>query len=184
MTRSVASPPTFTVYDHASGQDHFAEPPLRRLGALGIIRDAQGRVLFCKKEPRDLSHSPWYLPGGCVERNEEIPAALVRTVRAKLGVGVTPGGLLAVHHMQDAEQIERDTGESYLSREGVNFVLDCGTLPADAPFTFGAKVIGVRWFDPGEMREHLTPSTADRTESALRALAGGEAELLSGNPLQ
>lgn len=178
------NPPQFTVYVNFTGQDHFADPPARRLGALGILRDEKGRVLFCEKTPRDLGHSPWYLPGGCVERNEQVPAALVRTVRAKLGIEVTPGRLLAVHHMQEAKQTERGAGNAYLSREGVNLVIDCGTVSVDTPMTFGANVIGARWFHPDELREHLTPFTADRTEAALRALAGDEVELLSGNPLQ
>jgi ADP-ribose pyrophosphatase YjhB (NUDIX family) len=186
MTESVLIPPPFTRYESASGQDHFAAPPPRRVGALGIIRDAQGRVLFCKKKPRDLSRagSPWNLPGGCVERNEEIRAALVRTVGAKIGIGVTPGRLLAVHHMQDAEQIVEETARYYLSREGLNFVLDCGTLSSDTEFRYGARVIEAQWFDPGELREHLIPFMADRTEAALRALVEGDAALLSGNPLQ
>ncbi|MET7609272.1 hypothetical protein ABZS96_44575 [Streptomyces avermitilis] len=37
---------THTSYDDATARDHFADPPQRRLGALGIIRNSADAVLM------------------------------------------------------------------------------------------------------------------------------------------
>ncbi|WP_328349159.1 NUDIX hydrolase [Streptomyces sp. NBC_00445] len=161
-------------------RDHFTDPPPRRLGALGIIRNPAGAVLMTEKAKADLrgeERTPWFHPGGCVEENEAIRDGLVRNVRTKLGINLQPGRLLGVHHMPDEQH------ETHLSKEGVNFLFDCGVLDVDAPFMFGGSIKGVRWMLPDELEEHLTPFTAARTHAALRALAGGDVEVLTGHPV-
>lgn len=167
---------TNASYDAATARDHFTDPPQRRLGALGIIRNAAGAVLMTEKDPIRELRKPWYHPGGCVEENEAILDGLVRNVRTKLGITVQPGRLLAVHHMYDQQH------ETHLSKEGVNFLFDCGVLPDDTAFSFGGSITAVRWMMPEELDEHLTPFTAQRTFAALRALSGGDVEVLAGHP--
>ncbi|WP_155056621.1 NUDIX domain-containing protein [Streptomyces blattellae] len=163
-----------------SRRDHFTDPPPRRLGALAIVRNSAGAVLMTKKAKADLrweERKPWFHPGGCVAENEPIFDGLVRNVRVKLGITLKPRRLLAVHHMYDQQH------ETHLSKEGVNFLFDCGVLDEDTPFTFGGSITGVRWMRPEELQEHLTPFTAARTLAALRALSGGDVEVLAGHPV-
>jgi len=162
--------------------DHFRNPPHRRLGALGIVRNSAGGVLMLKMEPeRNEAQRPWHHPGGCVEANERISDALVRVARNKLGVTLTPGRLLAVHHMHDEVHGQGDS--QWLSKEGVNFLFDCGTVDfGDSGFTFGPRVIDVRYVMPEEFDGLLSPFTAARTRAALRAVDGAPVEMLVGHP--
>lgn len=161
-------------------RDHFTNPPPRRLGALGIIRNSAGAVLMTEKAKADLRNEerkPWFHPGGCVEENEPLADGLVRNASAKLGITLKPGRLLAVHHMYDQQH------ETHLSKEGINFLFDCGVIDEDPPFVFGGSIKGVLWMLPDELEELLTPFTAARTHAALRALRGGDVEVLAGHPV-
>ncbi|MGR3872693.1 NUDIX domain-containing protein [Streptomyces graminifolii] len=163
-----------------TARDHFTDPPPRRLGALGIIRTSAGAVLMTEKEPdalRGVERKNWFHPGGCVEENEPILEGLVRNISAKLGITPTPIRLLNVHHMYEEQH------PTHLSKEGVNFLFDCGVIDEHTPFVFGGKIQGARWMLPDELDEHLTPFTAARTHAALRALSGGDVEMLAGHPL-
>ncbi|MEH0415916.1 NUDIX hydrolase [Streptomyces sp. B21-083] len=161
-------------------RDHFADPPPRRLGVLGIIRNPGGAVLMTEKAQDTLrgeERRPWFHPGGCVEENEPILDGLVRNVRAKLGLTPEPGRLLAVHHMYNQQH------KTHQSKEGINLLFDCGVIDEDTEFAFGGSAKGARWMLPDELDEHLTPFTAARTHAALRALSGGDVEVLAGHPL-
>jgi len=196
MTQSIQSPAkaSFTIYEAATGQDHFAAPPPRRYGALGLVLNEYGEVLMCERNPIPELRKPWYHPGGCAEKNENIRAACIRSAREKLGITLTPGAVLSMHHMADEEHFHPDSGETSFSHEGMNWILDCGEIPKDTEFVFGAGVIGARWFKPSELKEYLAPFTAERTLSALRTRAALRAlstlrgldadlvELLSGHP--
>ncbi|WP_069764770.1 NUDIX domain-containing protein [Streptomyces sp. LUP47B] len=160
-------------------RDHFTNPPPRRLGALGIIRNPAGAVLMTEKTRdalRGEERRPWFHPGGCVEENEPLLDGLVRSVTAKLGITVQPGRLLAVHHMYHQQH------PTHLSVEGVNFLFDCGVIDEGTPFRFSGSINGARWMLPDELDEQLTPFTAARTHAALRALHGGDVEVLAGHP--
>ena len=161
--------------------DHFRNPPSRRIGALGILRNSAGGVLMVERRPAQEGRRPWYHPGGCVEANECSRQGLVRAARFRLGVTLNPGRLLAVHHMLDEQHVEG--GEPYLSKEGLNFLFDCGVLDLDpADLTFGPDIVSIRYLMPEEFGEYLPPYTAERTRAALRALAGGQVEYLEGHP--
>lgn len=108
--------------------------------------------------------------------------ACTRVIYEKIGITVTVGRVLAIHHMFDEHHSDPQTGVSHISQEGVNVLFDCGTIPADTEFVLGGGVIGTRWFAPEELTEYLTPFTAQRTLAALRALEGGDVELLTGHP--
>lgn len=158
-------------------RDHFADPPPRRVSALGVVRNSAGAVLFTENADRRGAHAPLYHPGGCAEANESVTEALSRLAFARLGIDLVPGRLLAVHHMHEEMHPEG------LSREGFNYIFDCGVLdlgPDD--FKPGEGVRGGRWVHPEEFGEVLMPFTAQRTIVALEALAGGEVKLLTGHP--
>ncbi|WP_405526763.1 NUDIX hydrolase [Streptomyces canus] len=161
-------------------RDHFTDPPPRRLGALGIIRNPAGAVLMTEKAQdalRGEERKPWFHPGGCVEENEPLLDGLVRNVNARLGITPKPGRLLAVHHMYDQQH------KTHLSKEGINFLFGCGVIDDNTPFVFGGSIQSARWMLPDELEDHLTPFTATRTHAALRALSGGDVEVLAGHPL-
>lgn len=157
-------------------RDHFANPPQRRIGALGIVRDPQGRVLFVEKQETAPEHpSPLYLPGGCVEENEPMLDGLVRAARYKLGIDLEPGRLLAVHQMD-----EKDHG-THVSKEGYNLLFDCGVLEKDPAWVLGPNTAAAVWVRPEDMEQHLMTFTAARVRAALRALDGGPVEVLYGH---
>jgi len=157
-------------------RDHFANPPQRRIGALGIVRNLDGHVLFVEKKEAPPEHPvPFYLPGGCVEEDEFLLDGLVRAARRKLGVDLVPGRLLAVHQMH-----EKDHG-SHVSKEGYNLLFDCGVWERDPEFELGPDVARARWVAPDDMRGLLMTFTAERVEAALRSLSGGDVEVLRGH---
>jgi 8-oxo-dGTP diphosphatase len=61
------------------------------VGAAGVIRDAAGRVLLIRTK-----RSGWELPGGRVERGEDLVTALVREIREETGCVATVGALASV----------------------------------------------------------------------------------------
>ena len=155
-------------------RDHFADPPRRRTGALGIVRNPDGHVLFVEKsDPPEQHPVPFYLPGGCVEENEPILDGLVRAARRKLGVDLVPGRLLAVHHMYGKQW------RTHYSKEGLNLLFDCGVWEKEPDFELGPDVAGVRWVAPDDMEELLMTFTAARVHASLRALSGGVVEVLA-----
>ncbi|MFK0294806.1 NUDIX domain-containing protein [Streptomyces sp. NPDC090442] len=160
-------------------RNHFTGPPPRRVGALGVLRNSEGAVLFVEKEEPGALRRPYYHPGGCVEGNESVTGALVRLAHARLGIDVEPGRLLAVHHMYEELHAERQE----LHREGFNLLFDCGVQDiAPGDFVLGANVRGARWVLPSDFDAVLMPFTARRTRAALEALEGGQVQFLAGHP--
>jgi ADP-ribose pyrophosphatase YjhB (NUDIX family) len=158
----------------SESRDHFIDPPQRRIGALGVLRNEDGAVLFAEKAQPEPQHPrALYLPGGCVEGDEDITAGLVRAAHHKLGIDVTPGRLLAVHHMHEKDW------ESHVSLEGVNLVFDCGVWDGESAFAYGPGFIGHRWVHPGDLESEVMWYTAKRVRSALRALQGEHVEVLA-----
>lgn len=156
--------------------DHFENAPGRRVGALAIVRDPYGSVLFAEKAEVKEQRAPYHHPGGCVEANEPILDGLVRAAKHKFGIDLTPGRLLAVHHMY-----EEDHG-THVSVEGINFIFDGGILKEGVQFEYGPNVKTHHWIAPAELDAIVAPYTAARTRAALRALAGGNVEVLAGHP--
>lgn len=62
-------------------------PELIRLTVVaGVLRDAQGRVLFAQRPPGKVMAGKWELPGGKVAAGESLHDALVRELAEELGV--------------------------------------------------------------------------------------------------
>lgn len=61
---------------------------------VGLLTDAEGRVLLCQR-PEGRSYAlQWEFPGGKVEPGEELVDALRRELREELGIEVEVGDLL------------------------------------------------------------------------------------------
>jgi 8-oxo-dGTP diphosphatase len=69
---------------------------IRRVGAYGILRDDQGRVLLARNS--DASEFPglWTLPGGGVEQGEHPDDAVVREFEEETGLSIRLDGVRAV----------------------------------------------------------------------------------------
>ncbi|MBS1679764.1 MAG: NUDIX hydrolase [Actinobacteria bacterium] len=173
----------FTVHERAAVRNHVSAPPRRRLGVAGIMLDEEGRVLLCEKPLNQKGPVPLYHPGGVLESNEDMRAGLSRHIQATLGLDITPGRLLAVHHMPQEMCFWFDVDDSYLAKEVITYVFDCGTVAADTKLMLGPGIAEAHWFELEALDKNLLPFMAARTGSALRALGGGDVELLTGHPL-
>ncbi len=61
------------------------------------VRDRDGQVLLMRRAQRDQAHGLWILPGGHVDRGEELTSAALREVREETGLRVDLGRLLGVY---------------------------------------------------------------------------------------
>ncbi len=65
--------------------------------AVGVIQDADGRVLVNQRPPHsDFMPGYWEFPGGKVEAEEDSWQALVRELAEELGINATAGSSLMV----------------------------------------------------------------------------------------
>ena len=69
---------------------------IRRVGAYGLCRDADGRVLLARNSAASEFPGLWGLPGGGVEQGEHPDSAVVREFAEETGLVVRATGLHAV----------------------------------------------------------------------------------------
>ncbi|MEV6516870.1 NUDIX domain-containing protein [Micromonospora chalcea] len=67
----------------------------RRVGAFGMLRDSDGRVLLARGSARCPYPGVWQLPGGGVEHAEHPADAVVREFAEETGLTVAPGAIRA-----------------------------------------------------------------------------------------
>lgn len=67
----------------------------RKLGAHAVILDEQGRVLMLRGRYADN----WGLPGGGLDRRENLDTAVIRECREELGVKVAVDGMTGMYYM-------------------------------------------------------------------------------------
>lgn len=173
-----------TVYTGLEDRNHFDRKttPVRRVGALGLIRNERGEVLMCEGTPTHDMARPFYHPGGAAAPNEDFQRACERIILNKLGVTVKAGRMLVIHHMFEETHTDPATGKSTVSTEGINFIFDCGVLPSDTAFVVKGGLVRTHWLKPETLEEVVSAFTAQRSLAALAALAGDEVKLLKGHP--
>lgn len=57
--------------------------------AVGVVRNAQGRVLFAQRTPRQVAAGFWELPGGKIDADETAADAAARELREETGIEAT-----------------------------------------------------------------------------------------------
>lgn len=67
--------------------------------AVGVILDAQNRILLTRRAPDSHQGGLWEFPGGKVESGESLEVALARELHEELGIGITDTApLLQISH--------------------------------------------------------------------------------------
>ena len=67
--------------------------------AAGVLSDADGRLLSCRRSPEEIFAGEWEFPGGKLEVGEDIPTCLKREFLEELGVTIEPLRPLCVHRV-------------------------------------------------------------------------------------
>ncbi len=57
----------------------------------GVIEDAEGNLLVCRRPPGKHLGGLWEFPGGKIDEGETATEALIRELREELHIGVTVG---------------------------------------------------------------------------------------------
>jgi 8-oxo-dGTP diphosphatase len=145
---------------------------IRRVGAYGISRDADGRVLLARNS--DLSAFPgqWTLPGGGVEQGEHPDRAVVREFAEETGLSVRIDALRTV----TADVLVLPDGQvEHTDRLVYDVTIVGGSLRDEADGTTDL----VRWVPSSELTaQPLMPFTA-----YLLGLAGPPPPATSSDPL-
>jgi ADP-ribose pyrophosphatase YjhB (NUDIX family) len=123
------------------------------VGALAIIRDDAGRILFVHQTYR--SDDGWSVPGGFLKRNEEPRDAAVRETREEVGLEVRAGALLAVGRGEWGD---------------IRIAYACEPVDGRAPTT-SAEVDRIAYFAPEEVPP-LPPALRAFILEAVRAQEG------------
>jgi mutator protein MutT len=129
-----------------------------KLAAAAVVRNPGGDVYLLRRAQRDQAHGLWILPGGHVDRGEEVPRAAVREVGEELGLRVRLQGLVGVY--------------SYPSNSVVLVVY--AALAEDSSPRPGREALEVRAFAPAEIPWHCLgyPSTGHALRDLLGPVAG------------
>lgn len=101
--------PTLTLHQaltqppHPTPNQLLHHPPqpanaLRRFAAYGLVTDTTGRLLLSKIAPGYPGEGTWHLPGGAVDHNETVRAALTREISEESNQNAHPGDLIAITH--------------------------------------------------------------------------------------
>jgi len=106
------------------------QQPKVTLGAVGILFDAEGRVLLVEHTLHP--QTPWGLPGGWVNRGEEPAAAVRRELQEELSINVIVGQVILIgvpfpNHLDTAFLCHTDDSVGTLSFE----LLDYGWFHLD-----------------------------------------------------
>jgi mutator protein MutT len=62
---------------------------IARTNVAGVVRDAEGRVLLCKRAAyKKIAPGVWHMPGGAIEAGETLAETIARELREELGLTV------------------------------------------------------------------------------------------------
>lgn len=69
--------------------------------AVAVVVRTQGGIVMLRRAQKDIAYGKWILPGGHVDRGEEVPVAAVREVREEIGLKVELTRLVGVYSYPD-----------------------------------------------------------------------------------
>lgn len=127
-----------------------------------VVRDTGGRVLLLHTTYKDA----WEVPGGIVERGEDVIAAAARECREEVGLDLALGSLLC---------LDRADGD-HRSPDLVAALLDGGTHPPDLlrDLSFGdGEILAAHWCDRAEVSDRAGSRLARRLLCVLDAFDAG-----------
>lgn len=142
----------------------WAGLPKTPVSADVVIRDPDGRVLFCRTTYR----TTWWVIGGIAEHGEAPAACARRECREELGVDLPIGRLLVVHHQVRPNLFM------------LSFAFDAGVIDPDlSKLTLDSdEITEVAWFPPDQLPADLGPWHARRYRAAIDAITDGSTAYL------
>ena len=161
----------------------------RRIGAYGIARDEQDRVLLVRSSPRSNNPGKWVLPGGGLDHGEDPNVGVVREFHEETGLQIAVTGLREVF----SDLVRFPWRGVILHHDRIIFDVEVvgGTLLGEADGTtdlplwvprdevasydlnpFTARVLGVSTVDPEESPRREPADDAGEMASDGRSLAG------------
>ncbi len=161
----------------------------RRIGAYGVVRDEQGRVLLVRSSPRSNNPGRWVLPGGGLDHGEDPNLGVVREFREETGLEVAIVGLrdafsdvvefpwrgVLLHHDRIIFDVEVIGGELLAETGGTT---DLPAWIAEDQLAglelnpFAAKVLGVSNADPATSERPALPDENNEVGVKGQALSG------------
>lgn len=163
----------------------------RRVGAYGIARDDQGRVLLVRSSIRSNHPGTWFLPGGGLEHGEDPVAGVIREFVEETGLTVEieqlrqvsadlvefPWRDVLLHHDRVIFDVRVTGGELVAETDGTTDLpqwVDPRQLPELRLVPFAAGVLGLPGGDRREINPRPPQADENReTEVNGRALNGG-----------
>jgi 8-oxo-dGTP diphosphatase len=118
-----------------------------KLAAFGIVSDAEGRVLLCRRADNGL----WNLPGGGLEAGESPWEAVVREVQEEACVDVAVGSLAGVYRIRHENLLV--------------FTFRCAIVSGEP--CESEESTEVDWFFSDALPEGTLPRHAERVRDAL-----------------
>jgi len=170
-----------------SGSTPITAPELRV--AVGLVRDAYGRVLITQRHRHVHLGGLWEYPGGKCEPGESAAAALVREFREELGLEILSAApILNIPFVYPEHRVRllvfRVTAWRGEPRalEGQNLrwatraeLLERAFPPANRPITAAARLPALYWITPGP---RTTAEVSEGVERISERLAAGGVALL------
>ncbi len=136
---------------HYPVKDASKPVPFQVIG-VGVVRDAEGRVLIDQRLNEGLLGGLWEFPGGKQEPDEPIDATIRRELMEELAIEVVV-------------EEELITLEHAYSHKRLRFVVHLCRWLAGEPRPLASQQ--VRWVDPGELETYPFPAANARIIAAL-----------------
>jgi len=128
---------------------------IRRVGAYGLCRDVEGRVLLARGSDASAFPGVWSLPGGGVEQGENPDDTVVREFSEETGLAVRVQGVHSV--TADVNRLPYTEIDEHTDRIVYDVVVRGGDLRNEVDGTTDL----VEWAGPAELRGRpLMPFTA------------------------
>ncbi|HEY8978000.1 MAG TPA: NUDIX hydrolase [Streptomyces sp.] len=138
----------------------LTNPPGRRIGAVVLVLDQEGRVLLVQP-----TYKPgrWQLPGGGAHAGEAPGVAAARELAEETGLARKISHVFVLDYMPASSE----------TAEGYNLVMDGGTLTAEeaasvaVPPEAAEELSALKWVSVDELDVHVEPYQERRIRQAM-----------------